>query len=144
MILDGKDLGLGKVVITDSSCRFYNKDNQDEYREVHTKCIDVYDKNHDYRFNFWTICEYKDFNKLELNKKTSIMDMIDNYDIDFAAKDGHIFTINSEENSEVYFTKLEEDKYKLEAKINDFTEAVMGQNTKYKNMSLEAIVDFNE
>lgn len=93
MILDGINIGLGKVVISDSTAKIYNV-------EIPKKRIDIYSKDHTYRFTFWTKQEYEKYNDLELNKKTDILDLIDDYDIDFATRE--YGTINSRENSEVY------------------------------------------
>jgi hypothetical protein len=135
MFLDGIDIGLGRVIITDSKWVFNNK-------EIPIKCIDIYNKDHTYRFTFWTKQEYEKFNDLELNKKMSILDFIDDYDIDFGTKE--YGTINSRENAEVYFTRIDNNKYIINAEIIDFEKCVLGKLKNHKNLKLEAIIDFNK
>ena len=135
MILDGINIGLGKVVISDSSAKIYNV-------EIPIKCIDIYSKDHTYRFTFWTKQEYEKYNDLELNKKTDILDLIDDYDIDFATRE--YCTINSRENSEVYFTRIDTNKYIINAEIKDFENCVLGNMKNHKSLKLEAIIDFND
>ena len=62
-----------------------------------------------YVFTFWTKQEYQKYNDLELSKKTDIIDLIDDYDIGFVSKEDG--TINSRENTEVYFTRIDNNKY---------------------------------
>lgn len=62
-----------------------------------------------YVFTFWTKQEYQKYNDLELSKKTDIIDLIDDYDIGFVSKEDS--TINSRENTEVYFTRIDNNKY---------------------------------
>ncbi len=134
MFLDGKDIGLGKVVINDSTAEI-NK------VKVPIKCIDIYNENHEYRFTFWTIQSYEKFNELELNKKTDVLDYVDSHDIDFGTKEK--YTINSRENTEVYFTRIDNNKYIINAKINDFSKCILGNLKDHKTLELEAIIDFN-
>ena len=133
MYLDGKDIGLGDVVITDSKITLNGVD-------INTNCIDIYNKDKKYRFNIWTNCEYEKFNELKLNEKTDIMNLIDDYDIDFCSVEGS--TINSFNNSKVYFTRIGTDKYIINAEIDDFKNAVFGSINGHKNLKLETIVDF--
>ncbi len=135
MILDGINIGLGKVVISDSSAKIYNV-------EIPIKCIDIYSEDHTYRFTFWTKQEYEKYNDLELNKKTDILDLIDDYDIDFATRE--YCTINSRENSEVYFTRIDTNKYILNAEIKDLGKCLIGNMTNNKNLKIEAIINFND
>ena len=135
MILDGINIGLGKVVISDSSAKIYNV-------EIPIKRIDIYSKDHTYRFTFWTKQEYEKYNDLELNKKTDILDLIDDYDIDFATRE--YGTINSRDNSEIYFTRIDTNKYIINAEIKDFENCVLGNMKNHKNLKLEAIIDFND
>ena len=135
MILDGINIGLGKVVILDSSAKINNV-------EIPIKRIDIYSEDHTYRFTFWTQQEYEKYNDLELNKKTNILDLIDDYDIDFGTKE--YGTINSRENTEMYFTRIDTNKYILNAEIKKFENCVIGNMRDYKNLKLEAIIDFNE
>lgn len=85
-------------------------------------------------FSIYTIVPFSSFNKLRLNEKTSIMDMIDNYDITLNTKED--IYINNENNSKVYFTKLLENTYKLNAEINNKEENI--------NFKVETIIDFNK
>lgn len=85
-------------------------------------------------FFIYTIVPFSSFNKLRLNEKTSIMDMIDNYDITLNTKED--IYINNENNSKVYFTKLMENTYKLNVEINNEEENI--------NFKVEAIIDFNK
>ena len=135
MILDGINIGLGKVVISDSSAKIYNV-------EIPIKRIDIYSEDHTYWFTFWTKQEYEKYNDLELNKKTDILDLIDDYDIDFATRE--YGTINSRENSEVYFTRIDTNKYIINAEIKDFENCVLGNMKNHKSLKLEAIIDFND
>ena len=62
MILNGIDIGIGKVVITDLYATINN-------RKIPIKSIEIYSKDTSYKFTFWTKQEYEKFNELELNKK---------------------------------------------------------------------------
>ena len=135
MILDGIDLGIGKVEINESEAGINGV-------TVSTNSISVYSKDEKYRFYFWTLQEYEKFNELELNKKTDILDLIDDYDIDFSGED--CFSINSRRNTEVYFTRIDKNKYILNAEIKDFSNYIFGDMKDYKNLKVEAIIDFNE
>ena len=135
MILDEINIGLGKVVISDSSAKFNNV-------EISIKRIDIYSEDNTYRFTFWTQQEFEKFNDLELNKKTDILDFIDDYDIDFATRE--YGTINSRENSEVYFTRIDTNKYIINAEIIDFENCVLGDMKNHKNLKLESFIDFND
>ncbi len=134
MILDGIDIGLGEVVITNSRAKIHNV-------EIQIKCVKIYSEDHTYQFTFWTKQQYEKFNELELNKKTDILDFIDDYDIDFGTKE--YGTINSRENTEVYFTRIDTNKYIINAEIKDFDNCVIGSMKNHKNLKLEAIIDFN-
>ena len=136
MILDGIDIGLGDVVITDSKARKNGI-------EIPINCIDVYNGNHNYRFTFWTQREFHEYNELPLNEKVNVMDMIDDYDIDFASRNGNL-TINTRENAELYFTRIAENKYIVNATINDLSKSVVGHMENKKTLELEAIIDFVE
>lgn len=135
MYLDGVDLGLGEVEILDSKARI-NK------VEIPIKCIIIYDKEYTCRFTFWTSQEYEKFNDLELNKKTSIIGLIDDYDIDFDTRTR--FTINSRENANVYFTRIDTNKYIVNAEIYDLSKCIIGGMENHKTLELEAIIDFNK
>ena len=135
MILDGIDLGIEKVEINKSEAGINGV-------TVSTNSISVYSKDEKYRFYFWTLQEYEKFNELELNKKTDILDLIDDYDIDFSGED--CFSINSRRNTEVYFTRIDKNKYILNAEIKDFSNYIFGDMKDYKNLKVEAIIDFNE
>ena len=136
MILDGKNIGLGMVVITDSHMT-------SSYDVVTpTKCVDIYNKNHEYRFTFWTTQEYEKFNELPLNERIDVLDFIDDYDIDFGTKE--YTTINSRENSKVYFTRIDTNIYKINVEIEDFDKGVFGNTKGFKNLKIEAIIDFNK
>lgn len=135
MILDGIDLGIGKVVISNSYATIHNE-------EIPIKCVNIYSENQEYRFTFWTLQEYEKYNDIELNKKTDILNLIDDYDIEFSSKE--YSTINSRENSEVYFTRIDNNKYILYAKIKDFENCVIGNMKNHKELKLEAIIDFND
>ena len=135
MILDGLDIGLGKVVIKDSKATRNNI-------EIPIKCIEIYSKDNTYLFTFWTLQETEKFNDLELNKKTDILDLIDDYDIVFSSKD--YSTVNSRENTEMYFTKIDTNKYILNAEIKDFEKCVYGNMENCNNLKIETIIEFNE
>ena len=135
MFLDEENIGISDVVITDCKATINKVD-------IPIKCIDVISKDKLYTFTFWTKQEYQKFNELELNKKTSIMDFIDDYDIDFTTE-GY-GTINSRENTKMYFTKLDKDKYLLNAEITDLNDCVLGNMKDHKNLKVEAIIDFNK
>ncbi len=133
MILDDIDIGLGKVVIKSSSITVNNV-------VIPINCIDIYNEDHTYRFTFWTQQDYKKYNELELNKKTDIMDTIDSYDIGFGTRE--YGTINSRENTEIYFTRIDNDKYIVNAEIKDFENCELGNMKEHKHLKLEAIIDF--
>ena len=135
MILDGINIGLGEVIISNSHAKIRDV-------EIPIKCIDIYSEDHTYRFTFWTQQEYEKYNDLELNKKTDILDFIDDYDIDFATKE--YGTINSRENTEVYFTRIDTNKYIINAEIIDFENCVLGDMKNHKNLKLESFIDFND
>lgn len=135
MFLDGIDIGLGKVEISDSKMVTNGI-------EVPIKCIDISSKDNAYTFTFWTQQEYEKFNDLKLNEKTDVLDLIDDYDIDFCSKE--CGTINSRENTEVYFTKIDKDKYIVNAEIRNLDDCVLGRMKEHKNLKLEAIIDFKE
>ena len=135
MILDGIDIGIGKVVIKDS------KATRNDI-EIPIKCIEIYSEDNTYLFTFWTLQESEKYNDLELNKKTSIIDLIDDYDIVFSSKD--YSTVNSRDNSEMYFTKLDTNKFLLNAEIKDFKNCVYGNMDNHKQLSVEALIEFKE
>ena len=132
MILDGINIGLGKVVISDSHAIINNV-------EIPIKRIDIYSEDHTYRFTFWTQQEYEKYNNLELNKKTNILNLIDDYDIDFSTKE--YVTINSRENTEMYFTRIDTNKYILNAEIKNFENCIIGNMKNHKKLKLEVIID---
>lgn len=134
MILDGINIELGEIVISDSNA-FINEVN------IPIKRIDIYSEDKQYCFTFWTRWEYAKYNELELNKKTNVLDLIDDYDIDFKSKDYE--TINSRENTEVYFTRIDKNKYIINAYIKDFDKCVFGNTNNHKKIELETIIDFN-
>ena len=127
MYLDGENLEIGEIVISDSNENF-NK-------------VSIYSKDHTYKLTFWTRQEYKKFNELELNKKTDIMNYIDDYDIDFCTDE--YGTINSKNNTDIYFTRIDINKYILNVEINDFDNCVIGNMKNHKTLKLETIIDFN-
>ena len=135
MILDGIDIGLEKVVIKDSKAKRNNI-------EIPIKCIEIYSKENTYLFTFWTLQETEKFNDLELNKKTDILDFIDDYDIVFSSKD--CSTINSRDNTEMYFTKIDTNKYLLNAEIKDLEKCEIGNMDNHKQLSVEALIEFKE
>lgn len=135
MILDGIDIGVGKVEISDSKMVTNGL-------EVPIKCIDIHSKDDNYVFTFWTQQEYEKFNDLKLNEKTDVLDLIDDYDIDFYNEE--CCTINSRENTKIYFTKIDTNKYIINAEINNLDDCILGSMKEHKNLKLEAIIDFNE
>lgn len=135
MILDGIDLGIGKIVIADSVAVINGA-------KIPTNYVDIYSKDNSCVFTFWTKQEYKKYNNLELNKKTDVLNLIDDYDIDFCTEE--FKTINSRENTKVYFTRIDNNKYIINAEINDFDSSLTIGNIKnHKKLTLEAIIDFN-
>ena len=135
MSLDGVDIGIGKVEITDLTVEIYSV-------EIPVKRIRIYSEDYAYEFTFLTKQEYQKYNDLELNKKTDIMDLIDEYDIGFVGKEDG--SINSRENTEVYFTRIDTNKYILNAEIKDLGKCLIGNMTNNKNLKIEAIIDFND
>lgn len=135
MFLDGNNIGLGKVVITDSSSKI-------NHVEIPIKCIDIYSEDNTYKFTFWTIQEYQKYNDLELNKKVDVLNLIDAYDICFQTKE--YVTINSKENTEVYFTRIDTNKYIIDVEIKDFDNCVIGSMKNHKNLKLRAIINFSK
>lgn len=135
MILDGIDLGIGSIVISHSQAV------RDEIR-IPINRIDIYSKDNKYKFTFWTQQEYEKFNALELNQKIDVLHLIDDYDIDFSTEEYE--TINSRENTEMYFTRIDKNKYIINAKISNFDNCVMGNLNNHKTLELETIIDFNK
>lgn len=138
MIIDGEKIEIGNIIITDSLCTINGK-------KIKTNNIRITSKNNKYAFVFWTIVPYNYFNALKLNEKTSIMDKIDDGDIDLEV-DGTIY-INFEENSHVYFTKLKENVFRLNADITHPEEELIledPQNIVIDKFEIEAIIDFNQ
>ena len=135
MKLDGIDIGLGNVVITDSILTMKDK-------KIPIKCIDIYDNKHEHRFTIYTMQEYHKYNDLELNKKTNVLNLIDDYDICFGTR--KLVIINSRNNSIVYFTRIDNHKYIINAEIKDFDDCVFASKKhEFKNLKVEAIIDFN-
>lgn len=134
MILDGVDIGLGEVVITDSSSIFNNV-------EIKTNRIQIYSKDHESILTFWTIQEYEKFNELELNKKTDVLKYIDDYDVDFNTMD--YFAIYCRGNVTIDFTRIDINKYIVNAEIIDLSSYIIGNFKNHKNIKVEAIIDFN-
>ena len=135
MFLDGIDLGIGKVVISDSHIRINNTD-------ITINRIDISSKDKSYIFTFWTQQDYEKFNELELNKKTDILDYIDDYDIDFCTEEQ--VTVNSRENTEVYFTRIDTNKYILNVEIKDLNNCIIGGMENHSILRIETIIDFNK
>lgn len=129
MILDGQYIELGDVIISDSKA-VINK------VEIPINCITINSKDKKYSFTFWTKKEFLEFNKFSLNKKMDVIDMIDDYDIDFSI-DKHT-SINSRENTKIYFTRIDDHKYIVNTIISDLN---VGINN-YKSLELEIIIDF--
>lgn len=62
MILDGVNIGLGEVVISDSQAIINGV-------KIPINCVNIYSEDHSYVFTFWTKQEYEKYNNLEINKK---------------------------------------------------------------------------
>ena len=62
--------------------------------------------------------------------------MIDNYDIDFSIESQ--FSLNTRENTKIYFTRIDDHKYIFNTIINDLD---VGINN-YKTLELEVVIDF--
>jgi hypothetical protein len=135
MILDGIDIGIGNVKISDSNATI-------DGVKIKTNRIDISSKDDIYFITFWTIQECEKFNSLELNKKTSILNLIDSYDIDFSSNEYN--TINSKENTDVYFTRIDNNKYIINVEIKDLTKCIIGYMKDHNNLKLETIIDFNK
>lgn len=129
MILDGQHIELGDVIISDSKA-VINK------VEIPINCITIDSKDKKYSFTFWTQKEFHEFNKFPLNEKIDIIDMIDNYDIDFSIESQ--FSLNTRENTKIYFTRIDDHKYIFNTIINDLD---VGINN-YKTLELEVVIDF--
>ena len=114
---------IDQIIIGESHCKIKGK-------EINSNVIEVKNNKNDISFCFWTIVNYLDFNKLEVGKKTSIITMIDDYDIDLSI--GSDTSVNSWENCNIYFTKKEDNVFLLEAVIYD------------KDFSIETIVYFDK
>lgn len=112
-----------RVIIERSHCKIKGK-------VIDSNVIEVINNKNDISFCFWTIVNYLDFNKLEVGKKTSIIEMIDDYDIDLSIDSDT--SVNSRENCDIYFTKKEDNVFLLEAWIRD------------KDFSVETILCFDK
>lgn len=114
---------IDQIIIGESHCKIKGK-------EINSNVIEIRNDKNNISFCFWTIVNYLDFNKLEAGKKTSIIMMIDDYDIDLSI--GSDTSVNSRENCNIYFTKKEDNVFLLEAGICD------------KDFSLETIICFDK
>lgn len=114
---------IDQIIIGKSHCKIKGK-------EINSNVIEIRNDNNNINFCFWTIVNYLDFNKLEVGKKTSIIKMIDDYDIDLSI--GSDTSVNSRENCNIYFTKKEDNVFLLEAVICD------------KDFSVETIICFDK
>lgn len=138
MKLDNEFFEIGKVIIEPSNCFVGNE-------KVNTNIISIISKDNNIALTIYTFVPYDCFNALEMNIKTDITDKIDDYDICLYIKDD--FYINSVENTEVYFTKLEKNKFKLNVIINDLRNNIVSNleedDIKITKVEVESIVDFN-
>lgn len=114
---------IDQIIIGKSHCKIKGK-------EINSNVIEIRNDKNNISFCFWTIVNYLDFNKLEVGKKTSIINMIDDYDIDLSI--GSDTSVNSRENCNIYFTKKEDNVFLLEAVICD------------KDFSVETIICFDK
>ena len=142
MILDGKDLGIGKIDI-----KYY-------YPTVHGKkvkanIIDIYSEVGSCRFSFCTTIEYIDFNKLELNKKINMItgkyEFVDEGDFYFEAKDARYIITSLTAN--MFITKKSDNEFMIDFETLNLSESEMiGMNSKghdYKTLKINAIINFN-
>lgn len=131
MIIDDIEAKADEVIIIPSRCKI-----KGEY--VETNNIEVISKDGECRFCFWTLISFEEFNNLKLNEKISIMDKIDSYDLSLTIKDS--FYIVSEENSEVYFTKIDKDTFRLNVLITDFDDNVVSSDGNLEKFIIDTIV----
>ena len=131
MIIDGIEAKADEVIISPSRCKING-----EY--VETNNIEVISKDGECHFCFWTLIPFEEFNNLKLNEKVSIMDKIDSYDLSLTIKDS--FYIASEENSELYFTKIDKDTFRLNVLITDFDDNVVSSDGNLEKFVIDTIV----
>lgn len=142
MILDGKNLGIGKIDI-----KYY-------YPTVHGKkvkanIIDIYSEDGSCRFSFYTTIEYIDFNKLELNKKINMItgkyEFVDEDDFYFETKEASYIITSLTAN--MFITKKSYNEFIIDFETLDLSEdEIIDMNSKdynYKTLKVNANINFN-
>ena len=134
IVIDDKTFKIDNIIISPSKCKINKK-------EVETNKIEIISKECETSFIIYTLVPFSDFNTFPLNEKISIMDKIDNYDITLYIKDN--FYINSEENSEIYLTRISDNIFKLDILITDFEKAVVSNGENIEKFLINAIINEN-
>lgn len=122
MNVDGKVYEIGDIIIEDSNYIVNGKKKKANF-------IDIVSKGSKVCFGFWTLVPLEDFNNFSLNERVDIIDKIDNYDINLSIDDNHY--VFSEENSEVYITKIKDNVFNLSVIINDGSKAIISNTDEY-------------
>lgn len=143
MILDEKDLGIGKINIAN-----YNFEVRGEKRTAHA--IYIHSMDESCNFSFSTTIKYPEFNKLELNKRINLItghyDYVDEDDIGFTSKNGSY--ILTHEDVEMFLTKIAENKFLLEFETSELSgeripKIDLPDNLPDKHLIIKTILDFN-
>ena len=92
----------------------------------------------------FSICETISLlNKLPLNEKVLGNDLVDIWDFSFG-DDKEYFFILTEENLNIYFTKLKENYFKVEIEIFSFKDSFNYNGFILDNLNINFELDFNQ
>lgn len=141
MNLDGNDLGIGKIDISYYDCTVRGEDRKANF-------INIYSNDKNSIFSFYTVISYDKFNKLELNKKTNLitgnLEFIDENDFYFKTEDEKY--ILTEEDVQMFITKIEDNKFLLELEVKDLNSQqipISDNDSGHKYLRIDTILDFN-
>lgn len=141
MNLDGNDLGIGKIDISYYDCTVRGEDRK-------ANIINIYSNDKNSIFSFYTVISYDKFNKLELNKKTNLitgnLEFIDENDFYFKTEDEKY--ILTEEDVQMFITKIEDNKFLLELEVKDLNSQqipISDNDSGHKYLRIDTILDFN-
>ena len=141
MNLDGNDLGIGKIDISYYDCNVRGEDRK-------ANIINIYSNDKNSIFSFYTVISYDKFNKLELNRKTNLitgnLEFIDENDFYFKTEDEKY--ILTEEDVQMFITKIEDNKFLLELEVKDLNSQqipISDNESGHKYLRIDTILDFN-
>lgn len=141
MNLDGNDLGIGKIDISYYDCNVRGEDRK-------ANIINIYSNDKNSIFSFYTVISYDKFNKLELNRKTNLitgnLEFIDENDFYFKTEDEKY--ILTEEDVQMFITKIEDNKFLLELEVKDLNSQqipISDNDSGHKYLRIDTILDFN-